>query len=297
MSKPFVSFCLFTYNQEKFVIDALNGAVEQDYDNMEIIISDDCSNDSTPQLIQEFVNNYKGNHKIVVNINEHNMGIAAHVCKVLYEIAKGEIILVAAGDDISQPARTSMTVEYFNRFPEITSLSFLTQPVKTNLSMGTPYHLLTLLPHSYSIYNIDDYLRMNMGCFSGDSRALRKSVIDAFPPISIAPAEDYFLYLRSLMIGAIAYIREPILLRRQHENNVSAMIPRRDRLKRNYEQFVFDINWALEHNYITERIAKKLKKKTKRITKFSYWKVMKAIMYNKIKDNKLARKIYYKTRL
>lgn len=292
MKKPFVSFCILTYNQEDFIVDAMKGAVSQEYDNMEIIISDDGSSDRTQELIKEFVDNYHGEHVIRTNLNKHNLGIANHYCQVLYEVAKGDILILADGDDISLPSRTAITVEYFNRFPEITSLSFLTQPVNADLSMGTPYELLTHRPHSFSVFNLDDYLNLNMGCFSGDSRALRRSVIESFPPISIAPAEDYFLYLRSLMIGSICYIREPVLYRRLHGNNVSAMIPRRSRYKKNREQFMADIEWALNHNYINGRDAKKLKQKTKKVTDFSYKKVVRAFLYNHLRNNKLVRRIY-----
>ncbi len=296
MNKPLVSFCILTYNQEDFIVDAMKGAVSQEYDDMEIIISDDGSSDRTQELIKEFVNNYRGKHVIRTNLNDHNLGIANHYCQVLYEVAKGDILILADGDDISLPTRTAKTVEYFNRFPEVASLSFLTQPVNADLSMGTPYELLTHRPHSFSIFNLDDYLHLNMGCFSGDSRALRRSVIESFPPISIAPAEDYFLYLRSLMIGSICYIREPVLYRRLHGNNVSAIIPKRERSRKNFNQFLADIEWALTQGYIGSRDATALRKKTKKESEYNLRKVLKAIIYKKVRKNKIARKIYYWTK-
>ena len=33
---PLVSFCILTYNQEKFIEDAIKGALSQEYDNLEI---------------------------------------------------------------------------------------------------------------------------------------------------------------------------------------------------------------------------------------------------------------------
>ena len=294
MNKPFVSFCILTYNQEDYIVDAMKGAVSQEYDNMEIIVSDDGSSDRTPELIREFVANYNGSHQIRANLNEKNNGIAKHYCQVLYEVAKGDILILADGDDISLPTRTSLTVDYFNRFPEIMSLSFLTQPVNKDLSLGTPYDMLTYRPHSFSVFNLDDYLKLKMGCFSGDSRALRRTVIDAFPPISIAPAEDYFLYLRSLMIGSICYIREPILYRRLHGENVSAIIPQKSRCKKNYDQFLADIEWALGHDYIKSRDAEQLKIKTKQESKFSYYKVIRAYLYKHLRNNSFVRKLYFK---
>ena len=41
--KPFISYCLTTYNQKKFVADAVRSALGQTYPNMGIVISDDAS--------------------------------------------------------------------------------------------------------------------------------------------------------------------------------------------------------------------------------------------------------------
>ena len=55
MKMPKVSFLLLCYNQERFVKDAVQGALDQDYANIEIIISDDASSDSTMEIINEVV--------------------------------------------------------------------------------------------------------------------------------------------------------------------------------------------------------------------------------------------------
>lgn len=294
--KPLVSFCIFSYNQEAFILDALEGAVSQDYENLEIIISDDGSKDGTQQKIDEFVSAYKGPHKIIVNKNNPNLGIAKHVNKILYELAHGEIILVAAGDDKSLPNRTQMSVDYFNRFPEIASLSFLTQATDENLKPKIDYEDTSFRPHTFTILTLNDYLRYNIGCFSGDSRALRRSVIDSFPPLSYARSEDYFLYLRSLMIGSICYIREPVLLRRLHGNNVSSSIPTREGNKRNFQQFKADIEWAAEKGYITSKAKKKLIEKTTNITEYKTMEVLRKRFFNFCRGNKLIRALYEKSK-
>ncbi|MBO6023323.1 MAG: glycosyltransferase [Bacteroidales bacterium] len=293
-NKPLVSFCIFSYNQENYIQDALEGAVGQDYENLEIVVSDDCSKDGTQQKIDEFVAAYKGPHRIIVNKNQQNMGIARHVNKVLYEISHGDIVLLAAGDDKSLPNRTTMSVEFFERFPEIASLSFLSQATDENLNPKIDYEKTCFRPHTFTILTLNDYLRYNIGCFSGDSRALRRSVVDSFPPLSYAKAEDYFLYLRSLMIGSICYIREPVLLRRVHGNNVSASIPTREGNKRNFQQFKADIDWAFEKGYINETSKQKLIEKTSTITKYSVKEVWHKRFVNFCRGNRLIKNVYSK---
>lgn len=290
--KPLVSFCIFSYNQENYILDALEGAVSQDYDNLEIIVSDDCSKDRTQQIIDEFVAAYKGPHKIIVNKNQPNLGIAKHVNRILYELCHGEIILMAAGDDKSLPNRTQMSVDYFNRFPEITSLSFLTQATDEHLNPKIDYEETSYRPHTFTILTLNDYIQTNIGCFSGDSRALRRSVIDSFPPLSYAKSEDYFLYLRSLLIGSICYIREPALLRRLHGNNVSSSIPTKEAKTSSYQQFLADINWASEKGYISDKAKKKLIEKTSSITEYKTIEVLRKRIYNYCRGNKMIRALY-----
>ena len=120
---PLVSFCILTYNQEKFIEDAIKGALSQEYDNLEIIISDDGSTDRTYDIAKNLIDNYKGPHKVILNRNNPNLGIREHCNKLLYELAKGEYILLAAGDDISAPERTKEYVNLFEKFPQVTSIS------------------------------------------------------------------------------------------------------------------------------------------------------------------------------
>jgi len=54
MTRPIVSVVVNTYNHERFIVQALRSVLDQDFpaDHMEIIVVDDGSTDSTPQIIQ-----------------------------------------------------------------------------------------------------------------------------------------------------------------------------------------------------------------------------------------------------
>ncbi len=102
--KPLITFILFAYNQECFIRDAIEGALSQTYSPLEIILSDDCSTDSTFLIMKEMVTNYNGQHKIVINQNENNIGLCAHINRCV-ELSQGELLVGAAGDDVSLPER------------------------------------------------------------------------------------------------------------------------------------------------------------------------------------------------
>lgn len=106
MDRPLISFALFCYNQEDFIEEAVRAALAQTYSPLQIVISDDGSKDRSFEIIQKIVSSYHGPHKILLNRNERNLGIGPHVNKVMTELVKGELIITAAGDDISVPDRT-----------------------------------------------------------------------------------------------------------------------------------------------------------------------------------------------
>jgi len=110
--RPLASMLLIAYNQQQQIADAVKGALAQTYEPLEIIISDDASRDSTFAAIQAAVAGYKGPHRVVVRRNEANQGISAHLSQ-LAQMANGELLFVAAGDDISAPDRCERVVDFW----------------------------------------------------------------------------------------------------------------------------------------------------------------------------------------
>lgn len=104
--RPLVTFALFAYNQEAYIREAIEGAFAQTYEPLEIILSDDCSGDRTFEIMQEMAAAYAGPHKVKVRRSEKNAGFGSHIKSVVAE-AQSDWIVVAAGDDISFPERTS----------------------------------------------------------------------------------------------------------------------------------------------------------------------------------------------
>jgi hypothetical protein len=103
------SVVLLTYNQEALVQEALQSLFDQDYDDVEIVVSDDGSTDATWQLILQAVSQYTGNKRVVLNRNEPNLGIVGNYFKA-FGLTTGDVIFTAAGDDVSLPDRCSACI-------------------------------------------------------------------------------------------------------------------------------------------------------------------------------------------
>jgi len=107
---PPVTFLILFYNQRELVADALASADAQDYPDLEILLSDDCSTDGTWEALQVAASDYTGPHRLRLNRTDRNRHIGGHLSHAV-EAASGDLIVVAAGDDRSEPHRTRRLVE------------------------------------------------------------------------------------------------------------------------------------------------------------------------------------------
>lgn len=92
---PKVSIMIPTYNQEAYISQAIESALMQDYDNIEIIIADDCSTDRT----EEITKRYLSDHRVKYFRNSTNLGRVKNYHHALYDLSSGEWVINLDGDD------------------------------------------------------------------------------------------------------------------------------------------------------------------------------------------------------
>jgi glycosyltransferase involved in cell wall biosynthesis len=92
---PKVSVMIPTFNQERLIAESIESALRQDYPNLEIIVSNDCSSDNTSDVVKR----YLADKRLVYFKNETNLGRVANYRKSLYERVNGEWALNLDGDD------------------------------------------------------------------------------------------------------------------------------------------------------------------------------------------------------
>ena len=122
MRQPLVSINITTYNSSKFIIETLESAKMQTYQNIELIVSDDSSVDNTVELCRKWIE--KNRERFVrckVITVEKNTGIAAN-CNRAMNASNGEWIKELAGDDIFLPNCVEDNINYVMAHPEINIL-------------------------------------------------------------------------------------------------------------------------------------------------------------------------------
>lgn len=260
-NNPLVTFSVLFYNQESFVKDAVMGAFSQDYNNLEIVFSDDCSTDNTYFLLKKIVDEYKGPHKIILNRNEKNLGIAAHCEKVFKDFFNGKIMVVAGGDDVSHPTRVSESVAFLMSHPGVISVTTLSEQVDINLHsiVGANTYMCE---GQESIFSLEDYCRFSDFIInSGDSRAFRRELIDKFPPLSHSKEEDLEMFVRSLYLGQVAILRKVLVKRRVYGGNVSKKAHSINYRENQKRQLLSDATFALHQGLINQSQYDKIQNK------------------------------------
>lgn len=204
--KPLVSYLMITYNQEKYIREAVESALDQTYSPLEIIISDDCSSDRTFEIIKETVSKYKGPHKLILNRNSHNIGLAPHI-NLIVSMAHGEFYVLGAGDDIAFPKKTQSFVDIWINNNNITALSSGYTIIDGE---GNKLNTRYLTPEGLSSY--DTYSEIKNSLWAGCSVAFPARLFKFFGKIKYKDStDDRVLFRRAILLGQIYRIKEPLI--------------------------------------------------------------------------------------
>ena len=216
MPQPKVSFAMICYQQESYVREAILAAFAQEYEPLEIILSDDCSTDSTFSIIEEESVKYSGPHKVITNRNSTNLGIE-HLNKVM-SLASGDFVIIAHGDDVSLPNRTSRMVETWidKKVSLVSSNAIIVDSKSQPLGKLSKEDTDREVPLKKVIYITWDNTRLG-ATFGWDRNVF--SQFDAIDGKRIPGADDHILPFRAALLEGIYYLEEPLIQWRKHENN------------------------------------------------------------------------------
>jgi glycosyltransferase involved in cell wall biosynthesis len=93
---PKVSVCIPTYNYAHYLPEAIESVLNQRYGNYELIIIDDCSNDNSSAIIEQYS---RLDRRIVYHINDSNRGMVNN-WNLCLQSARGDYIKFLFGDDV-----------------------------------------------------------------------------------------------------------------------------------------------------------------------------------------------------
>lgn len=111
---PLVSIGMPTYNGVRYICEAIESLLAQDYPNFELIISDNGSTDETPRICRKYADR---NPRIVFYRSETNRGLVYNYNNLL-TLASGKYFMWAADDDTREHDYISQCVAHLESHPE-----------------------------------------------------------------------------------------------------------------------------------------------------------------------------------
>lgn len=235
---PLVSILISSYNHEKYIQETINSIIKQTYKNIELIIIDDGSTDSTWQKMQEMEELCKKRFKRVTFKTKENEGLCLTLNKLLDE-ARGEYVYFIASDDLAKPQTIEQQVEFLENNPDYSLV------VGDNEIIDENGKICYWDKKRNNIYNIKkakyltfgDYLQKKNG-FKFDSKLfgkyetiypcnyipngylVRKSIFETIGYFTQeAPLEDYWLMLQISKYSKMKYINKVLFSYRWHSAN------------------------------------------------------------------------------
>lgn len=211
--RPLVTMVVVAFNQEGVIRDAINGALDQTYEPLEIILSDDCSSDGTYYVMSEAVKNYSGVHNLRLSRTPHNLGLIGHLNFVM-PMVTGDLVVIAAGDDVSLPRRVERVVDAYvgsgRRAMSIYSNGEVMGP------SGAKERLFYERPPSPAGHDLERAVTSGFSIL-GAAHSWDVRVFSCFGPLPLDVRwEDWVIPFRAGLLGSIEYIDESLVMYRMH---------------------------------------------------------------------------------
>ena len=212
-----IDILMATYNGEKYLREQLDSILNQTYKNFRLLISDDCSKDSTIEIINEYC---KKDKRITLFKQEKNLGIIKNF-EFLMKNVESEFFMFSDQDDIWNESKVEKSL---NKIEETDSdlvysdLEVVDEKINT---LSNSYWRLKEFEHKIYKYNNFESLYLN-NFITGSTMIIRKNMLEKILPMvyeSKYILHDYWTALVVSKLGKVSYIDESLVKYRQHKNN------------------------------------------------------------------------------
>jgi len=240
LSLPTVTVLTTAYNYEQYVGRAIESALAQDYppELLEIIVIDDGSDDSTPEIVEEIAAREPGRIRIV---RQANAGYIAATNRGLAE-ARGELIALLDADDVWRADKTRRQVEMFQLDPALGMVFGDMTVVDADEAVLQPSKLA-----EYGTIGENRLAALLFENFAPTSSIMvRASLREVFHPVPPhVHAADWWIGLQVAQVASIDFVPEPLALYRMHASNMS--VGGTERIVAENRRAIALQLWALRH--------------------------------------------------
>ncbi|MBI2843636.1 MAG: glycosyltransferase [Armatimonadetes bacterium] len=216
--RPLVSVVMPVYNAEHYLREAMDSVLGQTFGDLELIVVDDGSADSSPKIIEQ----YQNRDSRVRPIHQENQGVASAINTGL-RTATGKYIARLDSDDVAVKDRLAKQVDYMESHPETgvcgTRCSFFgdrgnfvgAAPPTDHKTIQSRLLFLPTLSHTSVIMRRDLIVEHNL-----------------FYSTDVGLAEDYDLWVRFSRHSKIANLPDVLTNIRTHASSTTRRVVNQD---------------------------------------------------------------------
>lgn len=206
MQSELVSICVPAYNQELYIKEAIDSALNQSYPNIELIIVDDNSEDNTWKNICSY-----NDDRIKKYRNDNNIGMINNYRKVL-ELVNGKYFTFLCGDDILHNDSIKQQIILLQKNKKAAFSYGLVENIGDLEGVSKNYHKDKLLHGEYCELSLS--LAQNLNYQVGT--IVRKEILPK-NPISNLLYFDWLLWLQLGLFNEVVSVNKVVGYYRRHQ--------------------------------------------------------------------------------
>ena len=255
---PLVSVVITSYNCAHFIDSTIRSVLAQDYPNLEVVVSDNCSTDDSDSVIRRFISD----PRIRYSVNDQNIGMLPNFLKATCDLARGKYITYVSSDDyLVDESFVSEAMSRIQAFPsvlmahsiniaEITSSqeffidesyfyykdSFYKQPFVAGLEVFRSFPKCHSISFGGTVFNREKLMACNPfqgKIFSGDTQVV----------------------LQLLLMGDAAFIDRKTYVARRHDGSTTYSITRAQSYIDNLDYIDLPYRFALDWGFLEREEA------------------------------------------
>lgn len=243
-----ISIIIPTFNRANYLKHAIESALSQDYEEIEVIVSDNASTDETPEIVKKYFKDKRFNYFR----NQQNIGMVANWRKALYEYANGEFFLILSDDDyftndqyLSKAANliknheniVMVYADGYIHYENVNKTFKFNLPFKKNIENGkkiifTPKKITQQYHFLLSNVLFNRKLALELNSFSNNYNL----------------ACDAELFFKTCLFGKVGIITDFVSIYNHHSANLV------NKVTRNYSLLLNSLDHVFEPYYLARRL-------------------------------------------
>lgn len=207
------------YNAQDYIAETIESVIKQSYQNFEMLIIDDCSTDSSRDIVRKYE---EQDSRVRLIESEFNFGGPARPRNIGLDNAKGDYVAFLDADDVWLPEKLKKQVSFLEKNMTVNICHTLAEVIDENsinkgkIRKSKLYDVLSILLNKRNILYYINYININSTLMRIDKK------IKFDEDKNIIAVEDWKYWIDNQNNGkAIKYFNEVLLNYRVHDSSIS----------------------------------------------------------------------------